>query len=61
MRPGQAKSLGMTLGLLFLILVPLYVLRTYQQGTTNWFLLVMFFGMILLIFYTISGSRRRRR
>ncbi|MFY0689370.1 MAG: hypothetical protein JXQ90_19520 [Cyclobacteriaceae bacterium] len=60
MNPGVLKGLGITLGLVVVLLSVIHFISTFKSDNTNWYLLVMACGMVLLLFYTIRSGKRIR-
>lgn len=47
------RILGIVGGFLVIFLASLQFIKSYQQGETKWYNLVMISGMSLILFYTI--------
>ena len=61
MNPKQLKALGVFLGVLLVIVITLQFISTYNSGSPNYYFIVMGFGMLLLLYYTISTKSGRWR
>lgn len=61
MNPIQLKALGITLGIAVLVITFLHFWRTFQEGSADWYFLVMACGMALLLLYTFTSSKKKRR
>lgn len=53
MSKGKLKILGVAGGFLLIFLATAQFLRSYQDGETKWYNLVMISGMALLLYYTL--------
>ena len=62
MNTKQKKQLGVTLGVVVIVLVILNLRTSLRSGgDTNWYFLVMLCGMALLLYYTFYPKRKKRR
>lgn len=52
------KGIGVVLGLVVLLFASRYFLYSYRDGDPKWFMLVMVFGMVLILYYTVTSARR---
>ena len=51
--PKLLRVLGVVLGFLFLFLATFEFMRSYREGDAKWNYLLMIFGMLLVLFYTL--------
>lgn len=55
------RFLGVALGLIFLFIATSEFMRSYRAGEAKWNYVVMLFGMMLVLFYTIFKKTNSRR
>jgi Ca2+/Na+ antiporter len=51
------KTVGIILGMVFLIFGVRYFLYSYRDGNPKWFMIVMVCGMLLMLYYTLLSRR----
>lgn len=61
MNKNQLVGIGVFLGTMLIILAILQFIATWEAGKPNYYMIVMTFGMILMIYYSIVTGRNRRR
>lgn len=60
MNPRQLRAISFAGTIIALVLCVYYVLRTYQQGETRWYFLVMAMGILMMLSYQVMGNRKRK-
>ena len=60
MNNRSKTALGALMGVLVMIFAFRHFLYSYKDGNPKWFMLVMVCGMLLILYYSIIGNRRRK-
>lgn len=55
------KAFGILLAGLAISLGVSYFYKTYQEGNPSWNFLILAFGMLFLIYYTLIGSSKKKK
>ncbi|MBV6642236.1 MAG: hypothetical protein KI791_16070 [Cyclobacteriaceae bacterium] len=61
MSPGTLRFLSLVGIVAVMILSGMYGYRTWVEGETRWYFVILAFGIAILLVYNIIGSRQRRK
>ena len=62
MNPKQLRAISFIGILVALVMCIWYLLKTYQDGDTKWYFLIMAMGILMLLSYqTMSGGKKKRK
>jgi threonine/homoserine/homoserine lactone efflux protein len=59
MNNGLKKTIGIVLGIIFLVFGVRYFIYSFRDGDPQWFMIVMICGMLLILYYTAINSRNK--